>query len=159
MKKVLLGIVILGLIVSNVTLLYRVHQLEKRAQEAGEIISGLEDRHHDLASRVYENENRFAAVVEKNPQMAFTLIDNNLDLVEAGREVRFIGSYSDSFLPMLEAARRAGASMEDVNKRLDRVLALAQAGKYYSSAVKMMMESSEFDAEIAGEKVRLAAIR
>lgn len=98
-------------------------------------------------------------IVAADPKLILALLDADLKETENRNFVAVTGSFTDYFVIMLEKARAAGASETEVNSRLDRVLELANQGKYLSSSVRDMHESGLLEQEITGRKAFLAAVR
>ncbi|MBI2003805.1 MAG: hypothetical protein HYS78_02420 [Parcubacteria group bacterium] len=76
--------------------------------------------------------------LEDDPNFLLRVMDRDLDAAERGEEPR--GSFSDYFVPNAAKALEAGATREDVNARIDRVIVLAEKGRYLSSFVSQLMK-------------------
>lgn len=66
-------------------------------------------------------------------QVNLVRIDQALSNVEHGRDPG--GSVTDFFFPELAEAYRNGATQEEINQRLDKLVLLAEQGKPFSSFV------------------------
>ncbi len=134
MKKLIvaLTIVVVGLSgLIGLNLVPRLARAEKKIVEFNEILDGVETRAEATSKEFFVLRNSFDELVMKNPKLALDLLDVDIQKVEQGREPR--GSFTDYVEPMLREVLQNGATSTEVNQRLDKILALAKDGKFYSS--------------------------
>ena len=72
------------------------------------------------------------------------LLDNDLDRVEKGEHPR--GSFSDFFILNMGSALSAGVPEAEVEARLERLIALAEGGKSFSTYVSLLLAEGGADA-------------
>ena len=109
----------------------RLARAEKKIVKLNEILDGVETRTEVTNKEFFDLRNLFDELVAKNPKLALDLLDVSIEQVEQGREPR--GSFTDYVEPILREARQNGATPAEVNQRLDKILAMAKRGRFYSS--------------------------
>jgi hypothetical protein len=98
-------------------------QYDSLCYEAGRV-EGLEDR--------IENQENFIANLKKSPEFYLIIADAELNAAENGNQT--FGSFTDFFVPILyDGYTRGGVPKEEIKKRIDRAIELAQKGKFISS--------------------------
>jgi hypothetical protein len=110
-----------------------------------------DEQARQLYDRIYD-------IVASDKNIALAMIDADLYHLENAQYGLVVGSYSDWVLPTLHGARVAGASMEEVDRRLNRILELAKQGKYFSSSLESAAKAGKLEEEIRGSREWLARI-
>ncbi len=83
-------------------------------------------------------------LMQPDPKFFLDAVDEDLRNVEEDKEHPTVGDLFD-LITLLREARLQGASLEEINERLDRTRDLAKKGKYLSPYLKKVAEEGELD--------------